>query len=147
MTGFTEGRRIARESSLKILYAYDLSKEDLNICIANYYDFFAKGNEIDSIKEYTIQLVLGVHEHLKEINELIVKFSENWEIDRMLPVDRNILRFALFELLYLDDIPPLVTINEAIEIGKKYGNIESKRFINGILDNIQKKYKLKKGKK
>ncbi|MCD6578092.1 transcription antitermination factor NusB [bacterium] len=138
---FTEGRRIARESALKILYAHDLANGDINVRISNYYSYFSNDNDTGVIKEYTLILVLGVNEHKEDIDKIIVEYSENWEIDRMLTVDRNILRFAIFELLYIEEIPPIVSINEAIEIGKKYGNVESKRFINGILDNVQKDIK------
>lgn len=83
------------------------------------------------------RLVLGVLEHCQEIDRLIEKYSENWRLVRMNIVDRTILRMAIFELLYCEEIPPKVTLNEAIELGKRYGSEDSGSFINGILDRIQ----------
>jgi N utilization substance protein B len=78
-----------------------------------------------------------VTEHRQEIDRLIEERSENWRLNRMTIIDRNILRIAIFELLYCGDIPPKVTLNEAIDLGKRYGSEESGSFINGILDRIQ----------
>lgn len=82
-------------------------------------------------------LVLGVLEHYKELDRLIERYSENWRLDRINIIERNILRMALFELLYCEEIPPKVTMNEAIDLGKRYGSEDSGGFINGILDRIQ----------
>lgn len=87
--------------------------------------------------ELTRRLVLGVIEHRNEIDPLIAERSEHWRLDRMAIIDRNILRMALYELLYCEDIPPKVTLNEAIDLGKRFGTEESGSFINGILDRIQ----------
>ncbi len=92
------------------------------------------GGETDKFLE---RLVSGVLEHRQELDRLIERFSENWRLDRIDVIDRNILRMALFELLYCEDIPPKVTINEAIDLGKRYGSEDSGSFINGILDRIQ----------
>jgi len=82
-------------------------------------------------------LVLGVLEHREALDRLIQQYSENWRLDRINIIERNILRMALFELLYCEEIPPKVTINEAIDLGKRYGSEDSGGFINGILDRIQ----------
>jgi len=87
--------------------------------------------------EFLRRLVLGVLKHCEELDRLIERYSENWRLDRIDVIDRNILRMALFELLYCEDIPPKVTINEAIDLGKRYGSEDSGSFINGILDRIQ----------
>jgi len=97
-------------------------------------DHFSKKEKKDGFAE---RIVLGVFEHSQEINKLIEQYSENWRLDRMSIIDRNILRMATFELLYCEDIPPKVTLNEAIELGKRYGSEDSGSFINGILDRIQ----------
>jgi len=81
---------------------------------------------------------VGVLEHSKYIDELIEKFSEHWRLDRISIIDRNILRMAVFELLFREDIPPRVTLNEAIDLGKRFGSEDASGFINGILDRIQK---------
>ena len=83
------------------------------------------------------RLALGVLEHCQEIDQLIEKYSENWRLARMDIIDRSILRMAVFELLHCEDIPPKATLNEAIELGKRYGSEDSGSFINGILDRIQ----------
>jgi transcription antitermination protein NusB len=82
------------------------------------------------------RLVRGVVEHGPEIDAMIEGHSDNWRLERMPSVDRNILRIAAFELLYCEEIPPKVTLNEAIELGKRFGARESGAFINGILDRI-----------
>lgn len=74
--------------------------------------------------------------HAQEIDRLIEQYSEHWRLGRIAPIDRNILRIAIFELVYCDEIPPKVTLNEAIELGKEFGSDESGSFINGILDRI-----------
>jgi N utilization substance protein B len=100
---------------------------------------FWEGNEEDSdVKEFTYTLVKGTRENINTIDEIIEKAAEHWSLDRMAVVDRNILRAATYELFYREDIPPSVTINEAIEISKKYSTEDSAFFINGILDKIQK---------
>jgi len=75
-------------------------------------------------------------EHLDEIDRKITQYAENWQMDRMAAVDRNILRFAVYELIFMDDIPPKVSINEAVNIAKKYSQEESGKFVNGVLDKI-----------
>jgi N utilization substance protein B len=88
------------------------------------------------VSPFAEHLVRGVHMHRDEIDQIIVSASENWRIDRMSIVDRNILRIALFEMLYCPDVPPKASINEAIDIGKKFGSQDSGSFINGILDHV-----------
>ena len=83
------------------------------------------------------ELVRGVIAHHPEIDPLIAKHAEHWEIDRMGTVDRNAMRIAVFEMLYRDDIPPVVSINEAVDLAKAYSSIESGKFVNGILDRIR----------
>jgi N utilization substance protein B len=90
----------------------------------------------EDLRPFFRELALGVLTHRARIDAAIDAASANWKLSRMAVVDRNILRFSTYELLYLDDIPPSVTINEAIEIAKRFGTAESPSFINGILDNI-----------
>ena len=89
-------------------------------------------------RTFAEELARGVIDHHKEIDPLIAKYAENWEIDRMGTVDRNAMRIAVFEMLYRDDIPPVVSINEAVELAKAYSSSESGKFVNGILDRIRK---------
>ena len=89
-------------------------------------------------RQFAEELARGVIAHHPEIDPLISKHAENWEIDRMGTVDRNAMRIAVFEMLYRSDIPPVVSINEAVELAKAYSSIESGKFVNGILDRIRK---------
>ena len=127
-------RRRSRELALQVLYQLDITKQDAIRAIAQSRDHFSEKEERDGFAE---RIVLGVLEHGQEIDRLIEQYSENWRLDRMSMIDRNILRMALFELLYCEDIPPKVTLDEAIELGKRYGSEDSGSFINGILDRIQ----------
>jgi len=98
-----------------------------------YCDNFSISKEI---LPFFLKLVNGVAHTRSEIDSIIERFSSNWKISRMSCVDRNIMRIAVYELLFCHDIPPKVSINEAIDIGKKFGTEESGAFINGILDSI-----------
>jgi N utilization substance protein B len=123
-------RRQAREQALQILFQHDMLKSHASS---------PSGVDVPpAALPFVDQLVQGVLTHLPELDGLLVQFAEHWSLDRMAVVDRNLLRFALYELLYLDDIPAKVTINEAIEIAKRYGAQESGAFVNGILDRIVK---------
>jgi len=129
-------RRRSREFALQVLYQIEIAKQDAIKVVAQFQDHFFIGAERDDFLE---RLVLGVSKHRQEIDRLIEQYSENWRLDRMNIIDRNILRMAAFELLYCKDIPPKVTLNEAIDLGKRYGTDDSGGFLNGILDRIQNK--------
>ena len=133
-------RRKARECALQILYSLEFTEvEDraLTHWIDAYWSVYTDASqEAPDIKEYMDRLVRGVRGQFDELDTLIQSASNNWKLDRMALVDRNILRLAAFELLELADIPPKVSLNEAIEIGKRYGTEDSSSFINGILDKI-----------
>jgi N utilization substance protein B len=142
-------RRKAREASLQLLYEMDLSQKGFEEVLSDLRkreSFPLCGLEESAetqqeILEFTRQIVDGVFHNVREIDQLIESHSTHWKISRMPSVDRNILRMAVFELLYCPDIPPSVTINEAIEIGKRFGTEESGAFINGVLDHIAKDLK------
>lgn len=127
-------RRKSREFALQVLYQLNITKEDANKALVQFQENFSPQEEAD---EFLKRLVLGVLEHGRELDRLIEQYLENWRLDRINMIDRNILRMALFELLYCEEIPPKVTINEAIDLGKRYGSEDSGSFINGILDRIQ----------
>jgi N utilization substance protein B len=127
-------RRKSREFALQVLYQLDITKSDPTGTLAQFQDHFSGDGKRDDFME---RLVLGVLEHCEEIDRLIEKYSENWRLDRMNIIDRDILRMATYELLYCEKIPPKVTLNEAIELGKRFGSEDSGGFINGILDRIQ----------
>ncbi len=90
------------------------------------------------VREFADTLIRGTKLHEAKIDEFITRYAQNWELDRMAVVDRNILREGIFELLWAQDVPPKVAINEALEVAKKFSTQESSRFINGILDRIHK---------
>lgn len=129
-------RTKARECALKVLYQIEMTKENYDNSLSAFWEREPETEE--SVKEFANQLVKGVEENIKEIDETISKYATNWQISRMAVIDRNILRMATHEILYLDDIPPKVSINEAVDIAKKYGDTDSGKFVNGILDKISK---------
>ncbi len=128
-------RTKAREYALKILYQIDITKDDCRDCLQ---DFWSNYRTEKSIKDFVTSLVEGVIEKLNQIDEIITSCATNWQIKRMAVVDRNILRLSTYELLFLKDIPPKVSINEAVDIAKKYGDVNSGKFVNGIIDKINK---------
>ena len=127
-------RRKSREYALQMLYQYDVRHQSAGLA-----DGFWEDKEVlDNIMEFANNLVDGVIKNLDKIDDKIRLSASNWSIDRMAVVDRNILRMSVFELFYIQDIPVKVTINEAIEIAKRFGEGESGSFVNGILDRIVK---------
>jgi N utilization substance protein B len=142
-------RRRAREASLQLLFEIDLGQKKADEILASgrlpwqrsLAAEMEPGEDSAEIEDFVRQLVEGVSHNVREIDRLIESHSTHWKISRMAIVDRNILRMAVFELLYCKDIPPSVSINEAIEIGKRYGTEESGAFINGVLDHIAKDLK------
>lgn len=135
-------RRRARELSLQFLYQVDL--KDISLTSSNFKEelehFWENSSKPHDNKviEFSNRINIGTIENSDSINSFISRYSENWKISRISAIDKQILRMAIFELLYTRDIPNRVVINEAIEIAKKYGTEESSSFINGILDKIRK---------
>lgn len=126
-------RHKAREFTLQLLFAIDFNSQNIERAMQM---FWTDLQVPDDVREFSDELVVGVNEKMNEIDAVLGKYSENWSIDRMTGVDRNILRMAIFELLFRPEIPKNVTINEAVEIGKKFGSEDSGAFVNGILDRI-----------
>lgn len=127
-------RRAGRELALQILYARDAGKLDLRETLRG----FREGVEAEQrTREFAEELVNGVEQNRADIDSAIKACSKNWSLGRMPRVDLNIMRLAAFELLFRADIPKKVSINEAIEIAKKYGDKESPAFVNGILDELK----------
>ncbi len=127
-------RSKARECALHILYQIDLTGDSVTDSAQKYWE---RDPSIDeTIKDFAGMLVSGVTDRRADIDKVIRHYAMNWDIARMAVVDRNILRLAAYEILYCDDIPPKVSINEAVEIAKRYGDSESGKFVNGILDKI-----------
>jgi N utilization substance protein B len=131
-------RRKAREIALQILYQIEVNPGDSAKALARVWDTVAASA---ATKEFVTRIVTGVGEHREAIDRLLAGHSEHWRLDRMDRVDKGILRMGVFELMYCDDIPPKVAINEAVDLGKKFGAEESGAFINGILDTISRTHK------
>src|SRR5690606_34876242 len=126
-------RREAREAAMKALYAHEIGRVAPQRALA---DVLAESSLPEGAREFARRLVAGVVEHLDELDEAIDRHSVGWSLDRLATVDRNILRVALYEIFYVADIPPSVSINEAVEIAKRYGDDDSPRFINGVLGAV-----------
>jgi len=127
-------RTIGREVALQVLYQLDLRGEEL---LDRAEELLREANEDSEVLDFAKKLVTGTWEHRVRIDQHIESVAANWELSRMAAVDRNILRLATYELCFCDDIPPLVSINEAIEMAKKFSTKNSGPFVNGILDNIR----------
>jgi len=127
------GRRKARELALQMMYQIDLVNAEIEEIIGNFEPFL---NCLPSIQQFSLELLKLILQNRKIIDDLISQYAQNWRIDRMAIVDRNILRLGIGEFLYFPDIPGTVTINEAVELAKKFGGEESGKFVNGILDSI-----------
>ena len=129
-------RRRAREHALQMLFQIDLtgvSPRDV------FRDFWSDHTAPSEIRGFAEELVLGVHDDLRELDRWIIGSAEHWRIERMAVVDRNVLRMAVHEIVHDPETPDAVIIDEAIEVAKKYGSEESGSFINGVLDAIRKR--------
>ncbi len=128
-------RRDGRVAALQFLYAWSLNQpknlaDDLQV-------FFSNCEQPREHYAFGEELIHGAIEHLGEIDARIKGLAHNWDFDRIAKIDLAILRIAMFEMIFRKDIPPVVSINEAIDLSKQFSNADSKRFINGILDRIK----------
>ena len=126
-------RRKARELALRMLYQMETNSEDTERALARYCESFPYQQDI---MDYTRGLLSGIEEERDTIDEHIKSASDNWKLDRITYVDSNILRIGIYEMLFAEDVPPKVAIDEAIELAKKYGSEDSREFINGVLDRV-----------
>jgi N utilization substance protein B len=131
-------RRKARELTLQFLFQIEFSHQKLKDTLES---FWQENVVVEEVHEFATKLIEGTLRNLKEIDQVIEEVSTNWKLPRMAAVDRNLLRQTSYELLYLTDIPASVSINEAVDIAKKFGTEESPSFINGILDKIGERKK------
>lgn len=132
MAAYSRSR--CREWALQFLYQGEFSQPPDLADLARFWSHFQEEGEPPA---YLRELVDGVESHLEELDALMVRYSEHWRLERMTIVDRNILRLAIYELIYQPGIPPKVVINEAVEMAKRYGSEASGGFINGILDQVR----------
>ena len=152
-------RREARERAVQFLFQHDLNPpEDLPAALEHFWEsqraaaiaedkgYATWGEPVElppptaeelAIREFADPLIRGVLEHRDEADEVIRKHAKNWELHRIAAVDRNVLRLAIYEMLHRDDIPPVVSINEAVDIAKKFSTQDSGKFVNGILDKVK----------
>lgn len=131
-------RRRARELAIQVLFHMEYNPGDPGECFDRVCECFEPPREV---RAYAREVVLGVWEKKEELDQRMRRSSKNWRVERMSRVDRNILRLAIYEVLYRKDVPPKVSIDEAVELGKRYGTEESGAFINGILDHIYNELK------
>jgi len=134
-------RRKAREFCLQILFQLEFCADSPSKVLE---EFWSEKRVLPETKEYTEWLVKGIIDQKEVIDDLIQSVSQNWELERMSLVDRNILRLAVFELLEEAHLQPAIIINEAIEIAKKYSTEKASIFVNGLLDAVRRKLDLKK---
>lgn len=152
-------RREARERAVQFLFQHDLNRpENLGEALVAFWDSQRAaalaeekgkahwGQKVElppptaeeaAMQEFATPLIRGTVEHLEEIDGRIMQYARNWDLHRMAAVDRNVLRLAIYEMLYRDDIPPIVSINEAVDIAKRFSTDESGKFVNGILDKVK----------
>ena len=128
-------RREGREAAVQFLFQDDLNKSDA--LTAALEEFWTLRESSARTRIFASELIQGVLANHDAIDERIKKVTANYELHRIAPVDRNILRVAIYEMLYTTEVPPVVCINEAIEIAKRFGSEESGRFVNGILDRLK----------
>lgn len=126
-------RRAAREAALTILFQVDVGRAELDSAIEH---TFAEMPISEAARDFALSLVRGVLANLEKIDETIERFSRDWKLERLARTDRAVLRIAVYEMLFRDDIPVGASINEAVELAKTYGGPESGRFVNGILGNV-----------
>ncbi len=126
-------RHIARELAFKILFQTDIGRNPWQEVLSR----TLEENELpEKSRAFLEQLVKGTVQELKSVDAEIMKYAQDWKLDRMANTDRNILRMAIFEIKFFKEIPPGVSVNEAVELAKRYGDDESGKFVNGILGNV-----------
>ncbi len=134
-------RRKSREAALQFLYQNDfvkITEVDDNLELTEAFDLFCSLYQVNKkARPYAFNLVKGILIKIEKIDEIISRSATNWRLVRIAPTDRNLLRIAAYEIVEMDDVPPQVAINEAVEIAKRFGGEESPRFVNGVLDAIK----------
>jgi transcription antitermination protein NusB len=129
------GRRAARESAMKLLYQIEFHKDNREAQLSA---LISSSSLNDNDKLFISGVTEGVHNNLAQIDSLIRKFSKGWRINRISKIDLSILRLCIYEIMHIPEIPYSVSVNEAVELSKKYSSIEASAFVNGILSKIIK---------
>ena len=130
-------RTLAREFAVQILYQIDITGDTYERSLADFWQAHDSEEIKEEVKTFSSELVKGARDNLAAIDAMIEKYATNWELKRMAVVDRNILRLTSYELLFRDDIPPKVAINEGVELAKKFSDLNAGKYVNGILDKIK----------
>ncbi len=130
-------RTLARDFAIQILYQVDITHDNCVLSLDNFWAARAEEQIEEEVKSFTSELVKGVIDNLEAIDLKIAQYAANWQLKRMAVVDRNVLRMAAYELIFRGDIPPKVSINEGVELAKRYSGQEAGKFVNGILDKIK----------
>ena len=128
------GRRETREWIIQFLFQLDFNPEPVDIALK---DFWEKKEPSEHEKTYAEEIIKGVVQRKDELDDRLSQYAKRWDSERMGAVDRTVMRVALFEMLYRDDVPPVVSINEAVDIAKRFSTAESGKFVNGILDKVK----------
>ena len=129
------GRRETREWIIQFLFQLDFNPEPVDIALK---DFWEEKDPIEREKTYADEIIKGVVQHKDELDDRLSQYAKRWDSERMGAVDRTVMRVALFEMLYREDVPPVVSINEAVHFAKDFSSFQSGRFVNGVLDRIRK---------
>ncbi len=130
-------RSRAREFALQVLYQMDITHDAAEASLENFWQADSEEGIEEEMKNFTCELVKGTAANFGVIDKKISQYATNWQLERMAVVDRNILRLGCYELIFREDIPPKVSINEAVELAKKYSGLESGKFVNAILDKVK----------
>jgi len=131
------GRRQAREWVVQFLFQTEFNPEELEQALGDFWSDEER-TPLERDRNYANEVIRGVIEQQTKIDRMIKRYTDNWDVDRLGVLDRIVLRVGVYEMLFRDDVPPVVSINEAIEIAKAYSGQKSARFVNGVLDRIQK---------
>jgi N utilization substance protein B len=126
-------RHASREWAVQFLFQRDFNRDDMEEALA---EFWSTRESSPPARAFADRLIKGVDEHRAAIDKLIQHYADHWEVKRMGALDRNAMRVAVYEMLHCPDIPPVVSINEAVDIAKSFSNRESGRFVNGVLDQV-----------
>ena len=146
---YTHFRGLGRELAMQFLFQFDLTEEEFNDTdLVRFFqqidvsEKFPDSKETRKAKKYATKLIEGIVQNLPAVDDIIQKYiAKNWTWERIAPVDRGILRVATFEMLFIDNVPPIVAINEAVDLAKNYGSSDSKAFVNALLNSIKNNLK------
>jgi transcription antitermination protein NusB len=136
------GRRRAREAALQMLYHVEIGRASAQEAVVTYWPSHDAGNEVpEALRQFANALVHGTMERLPEIDAIITAHAQNWRLERMIVIDRIVLRLCVYELLAEAETPARVVINEGIELARTYSGEEAVAFVNGVLDSVRKELK------